>query len=269
MSSRSATTLRCQKKGIHLSINLQQAMLTFVVNVESTRPEVNPAGLLRLATLLDHYRLPASWSFAADAHSQPLKLLLGRIPGADLLLQGSPSWIGPDVSRTHFAQGLEQRVTKLNLFGKHPSGICVPSQSPNEHLDLLVKHKLRWIVLPDGKRREDPEDVRAISGRFGIHSARPSWSIPHPGGWRRAWQRLGNRRRLANLVAAQEPTVARIELPKLLKSPQSWTELDDLFKSVARWRSRGKLLVESLAGVTLVLDPPKRAAMRSILRSAA
>ncbi len=253
-----------------MAIETHVALWTFVVDVEAVGVDVNPAGLLKLAALLDRHRIPASWTFTADPRSRALPLLLGRVPGADLLLQGDPTWLPPRAGRTHFASALEQRLAVLRKLGKHPSGVRLTAHELSEHLDLLVRHKLRWIVRDGGKLRGSTGgDLQLQHGRFGIWRATASWHWPQSGSWAAPFGGWADRQRLAKTVTSSRATVVSIDLAKMVQMPRQWPRLEELLRKVVRWRARGKLRVESLAGVTLVLRPPRRTPMRSILKPAA
>ncbi len=258
-----------QEGGRSVSGQLGQATWTFVVDVNSCGSEVNPAGLLQLATLLDRHRTPASWAFRAHEDQRALELLLGRIPGADLLLAGGDAPLPPRGTRAQFAQWLEDRMASFHRLAKHPSGIWgLPVENLAEYVDLLVKHKLRWVANQGRSGQRASGDLEPSHTRYGIWSARPGWKLPQARSWSAPLQRLASRHRLANRVKQRQATVAVIDLPAMVRRPANWAHLEELLRALARWRNRGRLRAESLAGMTLVLQPPPRRAMRSILRAA-
>ena len=249
-------------------------ILSLVVEVESTGFEANPAGLLRLASQLDHARIPATWAFPAVRQSEAMQLLLGRIPAADLALLGERHWIGNVISRSVLSQTLDERISLLKELGKHPSSVCLVRATISQHLDLLVKHKIPWIIEDTAMSSNGSRNLKKQAGfrpknsRYGLWIAEPAVSLPGHSTWNRAWQSVSIRSQLKALVSQPGFRIVRIRLAELIESPASWSQLEQLIRTAGRWRARGKLRVESLAGLTLSLRPIRTAPMRSILRAA-
>jgi hypothetical protein len=223
---------------------------------------------LHLVTLMDHFRLPATWAMSDPAHSAANSLILRSDVSHETAILGDANWIGPTAGRTRFARELARRVTQARATGLEISTLVPRVASISEHIDLVVKQQLSATVAcepPDAKGKlrtpvalhygvwEFPADsILPVAAKW---YAAPGWSL---------WRRISRTARDAATfhVVVDAPAMSE-------DSGRSERILAWLMRRVATLRDRGLVRVETLRSAAARLsDVPAVKPQRSILRAA-
>lgn len=148
------------------------------ISVEADGPEAadgpSSAPLEQLLELLNSLGFGATWVFAHPGRSDWARRLTREGSGHEVALAGDASWIGAVAGRTRFARELKLRIEEAQAAGMTIDTLALRSAELTEHLDLLVKQRIRLI-----RRTLDPALRPTLyfepqSTRFGV------WRVPSP-----------------------------------------------------------------------------------------
>lgn len=127
-----------------------------------------------LLTLLDERGLPTTFGFDLASQSGLAKEVHDRITGHEVALVAGPSWTGPQVDRTRFAQELIRRISAADEAGFNVTTLLLKAGELSRHLDLLVKHRISVV-------RGVPARTLTPGLRFYPHLSRFGvWRSPEP-----------------------------------------------------------------------------------------
>lgn len=225
---------------------------------------------VRLITLTNTHRVPATWAVNDPAHSAATPTILRSETPHELAILGDANWLGPTAGRTRFAHELARRVLQSRAAGLNVTTIVPRVASVQQDIDLIVKHRISAVVgievpLHTGQHLAIPRALHygvwemPISGK---HPMRSSWL------WsagRILWRQI---RRAASDASTFHLVV---DVPAVEEEgDRAEHSITWLMRRVAEMRDRGMLQIETLASAAARLsDVPTALPQRSILRSAA
>lgn len=213
----------------------------------------------KLYRMVDARHLGASWAPQAPQEFC-LRDELANSQRHDLALVGDDTWIG--AGRTLFARELAARVESVRADQIQVSAIALRGVPLDDHLDLLVKHRIGMIR--DQNCGNLPLQPRSV--RFGVWSSPVSVVLPQPHDW--SWFGMNRSARQIIRRAAAAKGVAHIAIDAGKIDGATTSEVDLLLAHLQRQRDRGLLQVTSLAGLTASLvRRPTRKKATSILRA--
>jgi hypothetical protein len=218
----------------------------------------------QLFRMLETRHLSATW-VPVDPQHFSLRDELAINRRHDLALVGDSSWIGKAAGRTRFARELAARLGAIRSANINVAAIALRDVQLDEHLDLLVKHRVGMIR---GERRGGPS-LQPQSVRFGVWYSPVSVVLPGQNDW--SW--IGKSWTLRQTVrrAIRAGGVAHIVLDgaRMGQNAAALGEFDLVLAHLQRQRDKGILAVTSLSGLTrsLIRKPTVKHAS-SILRAA-
>jgi hypothetical protein len=203
----------------------------------------------QLATLLDFYRLPATWG-VVDPPPGPWS-----VTSQELALLADASWAGPQTGRSTFHRELERRLKATRAARLEMTSLIVADAAPPEHCDLMQKLGLRAVRGADSPAGADWPQPRTL--RFGLWELPGSLRFP-PRGWL-ASLRLARRAShwIDQAVRTQRPLHLVIDGGMLCAGGALTMRLaDSVLRFAARRRDEGRLAVETMSGAVRRLAPP-------------
>ncbi|MFT7643894.1 MAG: hypothetical protein ACI9G1_005660 [Pirellulaceae bacterium] len=216
----------------------------------------------QLNKVLDHFELPATW-----LSSEPAKLshvLTASRVQHEAGLLGNESWIGRSAGRTTFARELHCRLDRAERAGVEVSTLGLKNTKLDQHLDLLVKHRITVVRSP--LETGSAGFVRPHALRFGVWEAPPTLSLPASHLWLPA--AVFSARWTVGRAAANGALVhIALDLNKLDES--CLKPLERLFSYSRRLRDDGMLKFDTVGALAERFqrrraNPP----MHSVLRAA-
>jgi hypothetical protein len=216
----------------------------------------------RLNKVLDHFDMPATWLSA-----EPVKLasvLKASRTKHEAGLLGNESWIGRSAGRTTFARELNSRLERAQDAGVDVSTLGLKNTKLDQHLDLLVKHRISVVRSP--LETGSAGFVRPHALRYGVWEAPPTLSLPASHLWLPA--AVFSARWTVGRAAASSAIVhIALDLTKLDESCVK--PLERLFSYSRRLRDDGMLKFDTVGALAERFqrrrtNPP----MHSVLRAA-
>jgi len=222
-----------------------------------------------LFEILNRHKLPATWAVGDPAHSAVAGLVAASETQHGLAVLGDRYWIGKTAGRTRFARELARRVSQARTAGIEVVTL-VPRVAPvTEHIDLVVKHGFRAVVVTNeeaGKRpaTKVPQALHYGVWEFSATNRLPLRSSWLPGG---AWKLFRNIRRAAKDASTVHLLIDASAMEEAGRSAAK--SIEWLMRRVAKLRDRGLVQVETLGTAAARLsDLPAATPQRSILRQA-
>jgi hypothetical protein len=233
-----------------------------------TRHKALESTALHLVTLMDRFRLPATWAASDPAQSAATSMVLRSDVSHEMAVLGDTNWIGPTAGRTRFARELARRVTQARATGLEISTLVPRAASIAEHIDLVVKQQLTSIVgceAPDAKGM-----LRTpVALHYGVWEFPITAGLPAPAKWYSTpgwslWRRI---RRAARDASSYHVV---IDAPAMSEdNGRSERIIAWLMRRVATLRDRGLVRVETMRTAAARLsNVPAVKPQRSILRAA-
>lgn len=225
----------------------------------------------RLLLALQQNNLTATWAIASPDISVASKSICDVDAAHEIAILADSTWAGPNVGRTHFARELLRRVDEARDGGRAISTLAMYRGRIDEHLDLLVKHRInliREVSLPTKNR---PRKMRAKSLRYGLWQATPVLQIPSTQRW---WQQRtrGLLRRIVREAAEEKaPVHITFDIAKISSGgPAAWRNVLQSLQQIAQLHARGNIAVGTLREVCRIYSRVRiTRPARSILRPAA
>ena len=260
-----------------MTVTKQHGVLSISLDLPSEDPSAMLAGgqdaldvVRQLIRWHQHYQIPATWA-ASDLDSRRLTaLLLDASPRHEVVLLADPSWASHEAGRTRFAHELGQRLAAARRLRCRIGCLALRDGASVEHLDLLVKHRIR--LIRDWKEcsgRADP--VRQESVRYGLWRIRPSVTLARPSRWRWPGPVWTAKRMLVGVITRGTLAHVRVDVGRLLdeRSP-SLREYERFLAFVSKRCRQGALHALTLGQLSGTLEPAFQGGPgRSILRPAA
>jgi len=248
-----------------LASRIGTVVLSIDVPSEGTADgRVNDTLARKLFHMVESRHLPASWvPMVPQRFSLRDKLAVSN-SRHDLALVGDSTWIGKTAGRTRFARELAARVDATRAANIHVAAIALRDAELDDHLDLLVKHRVGMIR---GQRRGDTR-LQPQSVRFGVWYSPISAVLPQPQDW--SW--FGTKWSVRQIVrrAIRDGGVAHVVVDAArMDGPAALNDMELVLAHLQRQRDKGVLAVTSLSGLaaSLVRKPNGRKA-KSILHAA-
>lgn len=210
----------------------------------------------------------ATWSLAEPAQCSRLKDLAADRHEIGLL--GDASWIGPQISRRHFAQNLVSRLEAVRAHGVRLETLALHQTQLEQHSDLLVKANIR-AIRPDVAAGKHSKSLRPQSIRYGVWQAPASHQIEAQlPSWQAAQQAWSIRRAIRKATQTSGVVHLRVRLTPQGLNRHSWNALDRVFAYASQEAEANRLQVLTIAQLvhqaTSRRLPARRA--KSILRAA-
>ena len=229
----------------------------------------NPAHRLTLQQLFQRYQIPATWALADLQGEQTARLAADAAMGAEIALLGDRSWISRESGRTRFARQLMRHLDTAAELDIRISTLALRDTRLDDHLDLLVKHKINVVRGPAAIGDDSQSQLRPLSLRYGIWRAPAAIMIPAVGGWlpfRLAPARRAVRRAMSDASMAH----FCIDVEQINQdAARQLSSIERTLKYVAQRRDQGLIQVLTLRQMASQLLPIRTAPMaRSILRAA-
>lgn len=225
----------------------------------------------RLLSKLDDQGLTATWAVADPAHSAATEAILSRGSQHEIAILGDRTWVGRGAGRTRFSRELARRVEGARSAGITVASLALQSVDIDEHLDLLVKHRI--VVLRDGVVSGSPAEKRPASrwSRYGVWRPPVSCRIPCERPWWQGGALMAVRQALAPAAQVGGLSHVVIDGSQLIDAGESgFDAVEMLLREVNKRLRRGQLAVGTLAQVARRIVRHQAATpMRSILRPAA
>jgi len=226
---------------------------------------VNDTLAKRLFQMLESRHLPASW-VPQDPQSFSLRHdLAATNTRHDLALVGDSSWIGKAAGRTRFARELAARIEAVRSANINVSAIALRDTHLDDHLDLLVKHRVGMIR---GQRRGGLS-LQPQSVRFGVWYSPISVVLPQQNDWSWIRQSWTLRQIVRRAIRAAGVAHIMIDAARMEQKTAALAQFDLVLAHLQRQRDRGLLTVTSLSGLTeSLIQRPTLKHATSILRTA-
>ena len=231
----------------------------------------NPAHRLTLQKIFQRYQIPATWALG-DLHGELSTRLAADAEsavGAEIALLGDRSWISRESGRTRFARQLTRHLDTAAELDITVSTLALRDTRLDDHLDLLVKHKINVVRGPAAVGDDSQSQLRPLSLRYGIWRAPAAIMIPAIGGWlpfRLAPARRAVRRAMSGASMAH----FCIDVERISQdAARQLSSIERTLKYVAQRRDQGLIQVLTLRQMASQLLPVRTAPIaRSILRAA-
>jgi hypothetical protein len=215
--------------------------------------------------MVESRRLAASWVPRSPQQFSLREKLAAAPTRHDLALLGDSSWIGKMAGRTRFARELAARVEAARSANINVSAIALDDVELDDHLDLLVKHRVGMIRghLRGGASLQ-PQSIR-----FGVWYSPISVVLPQPADWSWFGTKWSLRQTVRRAIRAGGVAHLVVDAAAMEGNSAALGELDLVLAHLQRQRDKGALAVMSLSGLaaTLVRQPTTKKA-NSILRAA-
>jgi len=266
MSSSNQRTWQQYHSG-HLLITVQLDPLADQRSVEGYQ---HLAGVTRqLISLMDEYRVPATWAVSDPAHSAATPLLVRSAVDHELAILGDANWLGPTAGRTRFARELARRVLQARTAGLEVTSLVPRVATIERHIDLVVKQRITAISgLATVSADRSTAAPRAL--HYGVWEFPTSRQLPLPSHWffGSGWSTWRQVRRAAQDAATYH---LLLDAPAICQEGhRAEKTIARLVRRVAEFRDRGLLSIETLRTASSRLaDVPVPSPQQSILRRAA
>lgn len=218
-----------------------------------------------LFQMVESRRLPATWVPREPRQCSLYEKLAAAPARHDMALAGDATWIGKAAGRTRFARELAARVEAVRSAHVNVSAIALHDVELDDHLDLLVKHRVGMIR---GQLRGGTS-LQPQSVRFGVWYSPISVVLPKPADWSWFGQNWSLRQTVRRAIRAEGVAHLVVDATQMAGNSAALGELDLALAHLQRQRDKGVLAVLSLSGLaaSLVRRPAAKKAT-SILKAA-
>ena len=225
---------------------------------------------VRLLLALQRHGVPATWAIADPGDCDLSDEILNTNCDHEIAILGDHTWVGRRAGRTRFARELTGRVEKARAAGIPVSTLAVRDARLDQHLDLLVKHRIS--VVRDAKSDVSQAiGVRPRSLRYGVLQAPATYQLPAANRWwqstpvgvaRKAIQRASVSNEIAHVV---------FDMERIATGGGSAQRcVEQVLQFVSRRASQTSLVAVSLRRLAEIYSPQRQITQsRSILRAAA
>jgi len=225
----------------------------FVLSVDISSNEKAAAQFLKR---LQRYKIRATWG-CPDLSSEFVQELTDQ--GQDLALlvpqddeSSQRSWLAP---------WLEEQVELVRHRGLQLTTLALTNPASANHLDLLVRHRIRVVRVPKSSGRS----LHAGSVRYGIWVAQPNMVLGEGSSW--TTNRWSVHRSVRRSVANGSVLHVWLQADDLGNTPVSRI-FNQVMDGVEKQLQSGRLSSDTLSDLAAELAPSRRPAGQSILRAA-
>jgi len=198
----------------------------------------------RLFARVRHFGLPVTWAVERPGETSAVEDLVSWHGDQELALLGRSEWVGAEAGRTRFSQELETRIQTARRAGIWVTTLALRETSMNEHLDLLVKHRLT-VVRGDGFNTPIAPELVSHAVRFGIWQAADVVLVPQTANW--WWSNVPRSvQRVVRRARQGRPTPQIVIQAEKLRDARDWAQVDAVLGYVKRLRDRGQIRLGTL-----------------------
>lgn len=139
----------------------------------------------RLLEVLQRRQVAATFAMTHPGANKLAETVTASDLGHEVAVLGDSSWVGPRAGRTRFARELAWRVRRASDAGLTIRSLALSDGTLDDHLDLLVKHRIGAIREASIAPPHPSRVIRPQLFRYGIWKAAVTCRLPSPG---RLWK---------------------------------------------------------------------------------
>ena len=193
----------------------------------------------RLLERVRQHGLPVTWAVEHPGETSAVEDVVCWHGDQELALLGDSQWVGAEAGRTRFSQELETRIQTARRAGLGITTLALRETSMNQHLDLLVKHRLT-VVRGDGLHTPIAPELVSHAVRFGVWQAAEVARIPQSASWWWSSMPRGVTRILRQAQQGHPMLQIVIQADKLCQT-RDWVQVDAVLGHLKRLRDRGQI----------------------------